>query len=229
MPIEPRIIERDYLDIERQDSSIELRNKMRAYWGRGEHLWDVDVRNNFQFANWWLAPKVIWRRDSRPPWPVSDLNDYVSRVPDYSLIWSSSGSGWSQKPFRGAKAYVQADYTYVGFDGNNWKVMCEVPIWKPRMVLSFYISASGYNDRVKWVVEQAFWVPKNAPFSRSRGLSQKRACTIYKNDEEVGRAFQSDSEGGIRFNEDTTFEVGDIISFDGGFRNLAISILGKRI
>lgn len=220
----PRVIERDYTDIIRQDSSIELRNKARAFWAQGEHLWDVDVQNNFMFLNWWLATTVVWCRLPHAPWNTP-IGSFARRSPDYSLEYQA----YSQAPFVGVKAYAQADYAYIAFDGNDWRPFCEVPLWKPRVEISIYVSASRLDQLTSVIVDRPFLVPADAPFSRCRGLAFGKDKRIFKNGQKVGHAFQSSVEGGVRFDRDTTFEHGDVLSLEGGLRNFSISILGKRL
>jgi hypothetical protein len=244
VPIIARQIERAYTDIERQDSSKELRNKARAFWGVGEHLWDVDVTNNFVFLNWWLGATVYWYRIPRAPWQVPphytdpDFRSYATRTGSCSLVYvNRQGNGYSQAPFQGVKAYIQADYMYVGFTGTEWRPICEVPLWKRRVEISVFVSATRPNELTKIIVDRPFMLPAsdrygpNGPFSCCRGLTPGTSRAIFKNEQLIGAAYQGQQswENGIVIDEDTVFEEGDILAIAGGLRNASFSFFGKAL
>ncbi|MDQ0317731.1 hypothetical protein [Amorphus orientalis] len=229
-----------YEDIVRQDSSISLRQGVRAGWQAGEHLWDADMNLNFVFMNRWSAMVNEFYREPWGIWPLPTPNySYVKRDGNHATYFKGATVDTEVYPYTGAKAYIKADYLNVGFNGSEWKAFCETPIWKPRMEIAFYASALSPSEEVSYTATEAFWLPSgHLHFSHARNIvdhgrhySPRGERPVRKNGQQIGVAF-SDLElpsSGIILDEEQTFNAGDVLSVDGPMRDVAISFFGKRL
>lgn len=232
-----RLIERSYTDIERPDHSRELRNKFRAYWGEGEQLWDADMNNNFRFMNWWSAPSVDFRRKPYGPYPQRQGG--YSAVVDggewHDCIGFFGGDPEYLRPFKGAMVYVVADRMFVGYDGSRWLPVAESPLfWRPSVEIAIFASEPHPN-----VIFASHTIHKPVMFKadgrgcRTRNISSRIQIDVLKNGEWVGSLSTSDDGlSYVRFREDTTFAVNDVLALKSpikllGTRNVSVSLLGK--
>ncbi|MFC3724414.1 hypothetical protein [Neoaquamicrobium sediminum] len=247
------ILERDYLDIDRQNTSWELRNQNYTGWGNGEHLWNVDVNNNLTFASWWQWFGVHNRRQPWAPWNVM-YRWYVTPGQD---LYHAGGEGVTLPPFVGAKDYVWADRTYIGYSiSGAWKPMGYVYPWRPMVEVSLFSSYPVAGETCcAYVVERAFsltkWGPQgDARYSRFRSDrvdsgSRSMSFDVLVNGVKFGTATHNRPAGAPQTSRlrldgpavvgDTiTFNVGDVISIVApatiwGTRWACLSILGKVI
>lgn len=233
-----RMIERGYPDIERPDHSRELRNKFRAYWAKGEQLWDVDLNNNFRFMNWWNALAVDFRRKPYGPYP--DRQGGYSAIIDAGewkdcIGFLGSAEPEFLRPFKGAMVYIVADRMFIGYDGSQWRPVAESPFfWRPSVEVALFATQPHPNAVfISHTFDKPVMFKADGRGCRTRNISSWVQVEVLKNGEPVGTLSTSaDGLSRVRFNGDTTFAADDVLALKSplkllGTRNVSVSLLGK--
>lgn len=238
---------RDYTDIVRQDSSVELRNRFRSFWQAGEHLWDVDYNNNIGMLGWWAAPEVHRWRLPAAPWTNDSLNTRsIHRTGTYQnfLVAMASAQMSAFVPFAGAKVYSRADRLFIAYTGSDWKPMFYHYHYKPEIEIAMF---AHYPRRAaicaRHIATEKFELTNEgaggiSPFSRVRANTDAEFA-ILKNGVAIGEGQYRVSnvvvpQGRVILANPVTFEVGDELTIRApspleGVLWLSVSFIGRVI
>lgn len=218
-------IRRSNTDIVRQDSSVELKYRMRTGWAQGEHLWGEDYNDNMWMVRTFSPPRV-WRW-SLPyhPWTSPIGNEYVARDGTYAdLITHVSPGGISRYiPLPGMLLYAKAERLFLTYTGEAWKPAffakrhpkeIEISLFATRVragqVCASYVAAEPFELRTMPGETFDRW-------SRFRTNRSLHFGYLLKNGVEIGNSQFSTEAGYPRgrvsfLSNVTTFEVGDVLS-----------------
>ena len=243
------ILEREYTDITRQDSSFGFRNDWRTGWDTGEHLWDVDLNNNWQFVNWWRQTNLYHFRTPRSPWTnMPSTQRYIQRTPGEYQNWlryqSFGAEGQNLPPFIGANVYAQADRLLLYFTGSAWKPVRKMLPYRPGIEIAMFAHYPHAGEVCcSYTATEKFTIygdgPNNrSPLSRFRSNRGDTTVNWYKNGVQVGTANYSTtgtrSGRVIVTSGEVTFDKGDILTVRApnplmGVLWLSITFIGKVI
>lgn len=151
---------RDYTDITRQDSSITLRGKVRAFWDIGQQLWDVDVNNNFAHANRWLVRKCayarLYPRARVYPGPFESYPEYTTNNVVYL-----GGNGAVYPAQTGFVTYGASDRIFKVNVGDSWHTIGHAPTIVRPVEIAFFVGSPQYRNEdnaeiIRHIVREPF-------------------------------------------------------------------------
>jgi hypothetical protein len=237
---------RGYTDITRQDSSVELRNRFRSFWGLGEHLWDVDYNNNLAMLADWMGVNLHnWRLPTAPWINHPDMHHRIQRggpYNDFVAFQQNEDETFYLIPFPGAKIYSRADRTMIAYTGSAWRPVLYNLHYRPEIEVSLFASMPRAGEVcARHVATAKFEITGEglggkSPFSRFRA-SKETAIEFFKNGVKCGDAIYSNvgfESGRVIPTATTVFDVGDELSIKApdplrGVTWLSISFMGRVI
>lgn len=233
-----REVERGYPDIVRADSSVSLPRDFRAYWGDGEHLWDVDWNNNWRLINWYNQISVeeggreIGRSSDSEDGPVSEILHSGFYAPNIAYY---GGDTEYLRPFVGLRVWGELDEVYTLYKGNGvWQPYLLVPKIPNGIEIAIFMSRPASNSvAAEYVTTVPFRFVLNGGDSQLRGLHPDAFFTLEKNGTSFG-TIRCDGPDTIKTIQDTSFAVGDVLTVRSsdntrGSIGVALSLHGELI
>lgn len=237
---------RGYTDIVRQDSSVELRNRFRSYWGLGEHLWDIDYNNNLAMLADWSGPILFNWRSPTSPWTNTPTRNRNIRqggtYHNFVATQEDEDEFYYMVPFPGAKLYARADRTVIAYSGTAWRPILYNLHYRPEIEVSLFANMPRAGEVcARYVATSKFEITAEgvggkSPFSRFRA-NKETTIDIMKNGDKCGEATFSNlgfPSGRVMPNGTVVFDVGDELSIKApkplrGVSWLSISFMGRVI
>lgn len=227
----------------RQDSSVVIRDGLRALWGVGEQLWDVDVNNYALLQQQWCVGEVDQTRAPRAnvnvdPEKVSYIDRGIIERLEYHLNSRCypMKDTWCERPQKSKKFYqdmaitppLHARFTYSAYDElmyiyrdrKGWTAMGEVRPCSPRVEVSIYRSWAKANSTFASVIfsKPCRFFSGVAHMSNSMPIEDKCKIVIEKSGVGmIGGVTYSDKSGipvsSVYFTKTVDFAPDDVMWF----------------
>jgi len=207
---------------------------IRAFWRKGEQMWDQDMNNSMEWFDWWMADYAMNRWfGPNYPWYSPDYRIFLIE-PDHNVepteirmlhsvyhLWPSLPSWRNLKPWPGVMIPILADRQLVGFhqptgggDG-GWQGLAMFQEYVDEIEISIFISETR-ADRIvaAHTVKEPFRLHADCYSGRVRGWTQFGQLAILKNGVQVGYAYQSEHSSGVRAISGlpVEFNTGDVLA-----------------
>ena len=226
---------------------------LRAFWRKGEQMWDEDMNNNFEWIAFWTAPYTFWRNDdpravwyspylklfssepdhvsdSRTPWKVD-----TPRALIVDSVFNPPEDDRAYKMWSGSKAIALADRVLFGCwsDGGNIRGLAYAQEYVDEIEIAMFFSETRKNRIIgAHTVAEPFRLRGNSYSSRVRGWPIDSRLEVLKNGALVGYLIKSEFSSRLAMVVDTVFNTGDVLQVktpgDVGIkRAVTVSIVGE--
>lgn len=213
------------------DSSRYIRMFFRAFFKKGEQLWDDDFNQNLTRWSMWV-PRVTNYRKYRnivtvpplySPYVTTHILDPAHSNPaeipagcNNTIYYYARGmpGAFYLPPLPGSTCYVKGDRNVVMMTDSGWKPMTKHSYKHEDVEISIFASQGAVKRNTvlcRHVVTQKIKFWRIGRRSRVRGLGINRPLHLRKNGVVVGTIFKAQYSSGLTMETDTTFEVGDIL------------------
>ena len=209
-----------------------LHDVIRAFWSRGEQMWDEDFNNSGEWLSYWTAPWCHYRFDNprsidyTPTFrkfltepDKTNREPYISEVP---IAIAHDGPSSPEFEFgyqlwTGCKVTVIADRVLAarrGGGSNGIRGLAVYQQYVDEIEIAIFMSETRRGQIVAaFRVVEPFRLKVDNYSSRVRGWpstsSGLQQLDILKNGVKVGTAYKADFSSGIRMLADTDFNTGD--------------------
>lgn len=211
------------------DHSRLLGKNLRAFWYKGEQLWDDDMNQNmtwwdmlvFRVTNWRKYQNIVQRPPIYSPYITTFIYDpahtNVSGPPTNTIYYYARGmlEALHIGYLPGLKCYVKADQNVVIYTDGGWRPITKHDYAKESVEIAIFASIGAVkkdSNLASTVVTRTITFWRTGKRSRVRGLPHNRTLELHKNGVQVGTIYQSQYSSGLSMIADTTFYPGDILS-----------------
>lgn len=256
--------ERTYHDLNSvayPDHSIQLTGMggevLRAFWRKGEQMWDEDMNNTFEWLAFWAAPYVYWRSEPHYVWysPYTKLyvtepdhctiEPFISATPlalVYDSISTPNEFDRVYKMYPGSRALAIADGVYFGRTTGGGGVttikgLAHIQEYVNEIEIAFFFSETRSGEIAGGhTVVEPFWLRGGTYSSRLRGWPRTSASvaplSVLKNGVVVGHVHKYQYGSGLVMLENTQFDAGDRLEIKapdvyGARRSVYLSLVGE--
>jgi hypothetical protein len=221
---------KSYADRVFTDHSRLLGKNLRAFWHRGEQLWDAEMNQNM---GWWeaLVARVTNYRKYQnivtvppiySPYITTFIYDpahrNVSGPPTNTIYFFARGMQeaihYGYLP--GLKCYVKADRNVVIYTDSGWRPITKHDYAMENVEIAVFASIGAVKKNSILCSTEItrtinFW--RSGKRSRARDLSYNYpGLQLRKNGVKVGVIYVAQHGSGLRMDADVTFHPGDILS-----------------
>lgn len=207
---------------------------IRAFWRKGEQMWDEDMNNSLEWFRWWEMSYAHHRWQSpKYPWYSPALTIYIVETDhnadpdpenDHAVFWqflTGTMPAFPLKPWPGVTTTILADRQWIGYrqnpggSGGGWQGLSMFQEYVDEIEIAFFISETR-ADRIiaQHIVKEPFRLHADCYSGRVRGWTKYGQISILKNGVAVGFAAQYEESSAVRAFSGlpVEFEEGDVLS-----------------
>lgn len=227
---------------------------LRAFWRKGEQMWDEDLNNAIEWVGRWWANSYAYQRWQKPryPWYSPYLTIYIVEEDhnidpdpehDHAVFWQFQIFPFPKfplKPWSGVLTTVLADRQLIGYtEANGWQGVSMFQEYVDEVEIAIFISETR-ADRIVAMheVKEPFRLHPTCYSGRVRGWTQWGQLSILKNGVAVGFAAQYEESSAVRAigGAPITFNTGDVLAIKAPpvspfvgkiYKGVSVSIVGE--